>query len=199
MMRTEGFTLVELIIVVAILGILGAVALPTYQGHTAKAKVSAAKSNLHALRAQIELYKMQHEGVVPGNIYGAPAPIGTLVLQLEGTSRVTGHAVASKLPADPYLYGPYLRKIPENTFNGKSTIAYSTDFPTVTPLSIVIYLSKNPGTAGEARSAPSEHSLPTNQPTLSEPAWGPVGHQSDFPAKEAYSAGMALTANESLV
>jgi prepilin-type N-terminal cleavage/methylation domain-containing protein len=130
MMRREGFTLVELIIVVAILGILGAVALPTYQGHTAKARVSAAKGSLHALRAQIELYKMQHSGRLPGDVNGSQATTAALRRQFVGTSAQTGQAVDSRIPVDPFLYGPYIFKLPENTFNGKSNIAYSTDFAT---------------------------------------------------------------------
>jgi len=117
-------------IVVAILGILGAVVLPTYQGHASEAKVSSAKSNLHAMRAQIELYKMQHDGTLPGDLSGGAAPIATLTWQFTGTSTVTGAALPSKTPAGAYLYGPYLFKIPENQFNGKSNIAYSTAFAT---------------------------------------------------------------------
>lgn len=45
-----GFTLVELMIIVAILGILAAIALPEFQGHTQKARESTAKENLRLLR-----------------------------------------------------------------------------------------------------------------------------------------------------
>jgi len=129
-MRREGFTLVEMMIVVAILGILGAIVLPVYQGHTSEAKISSSKSNLHAMRAQIELYKMQHNGVLPGYISGAEISGGMLELQFIGTSEVTGLATASKTPAGTYLYGPYLMKVPVNPFNGDNRFAYSTDFAT---------------------------------------------------------------------
>jgi prepilin-type N-terminal cleavage/methylation domain-containing protein len=127
-MQREGFTLVEMMIVVAILGILGAIVLPVYQGHASEAKVSAAKSNLHAIRAQIELYKMQHNGGLPGYVSGAGIPEGMLELQFVGTSEVTGLPTDSKIPAGNYLYGPYLLDIPENPFNGKTAFRYSTDF-----------------------------------------------------------------------
>lgn len=129
-MRKNGFTLVELMIVVAILGILGAIVLPTYQSHASEAKISAAKSNLHTLRAQIELYKIQHEGSLPGYVSGAPIPEGMLELQFIGTSEVTGMPTESKAPAGTYLYGPYLVSIPSNPFNGESALTYSADFAT---------------------------------------------------------------------
>lgn len=115
-------------IVVAILGILGAIVLPTYQTNASEAKVSSAKSNLHTMRAQIELYKMQHNGTPPGTSSGNPVTSTTLEQQLVGTTTVDGAISWSKTRSDPHNYGPYLLKIPSNPFNNKSNIAYSTDF-----------------------------------------------------------------------
>lgn len=47
--KTEGFTLVELIVVIAILGILAAVAVPAYSGYLTKANNTAVMSELEAL------------------------------------------------------------------------------------------------------------------------------------------------------
>jgi len=123
-MKNKGFTLVELIIVVTILGIMAAIVIPTFQGNVATAKESASKTNLMTIRTQIELYKLQHNGVTPGYVNGAGAPIATVPLQLIGTTTVTGQASPSTVPADPFLYGPYLKKIPKNPFNNLSTISY---------------------------------------------------------------------------
>jgi len=89
-MREKGFTLVELLIVVAILGIMAAIVMPTFQGNVAQAKESASKSNLATLRTQIELYKLQHNGYPPGYVNGGAAPIATMQLQLIGTTTVAG-------------------------------------------------------------------------------------------------------------
>ena len=130
-MKNKGFSLVEIILVVAILGILGAIIFPTFQNHVTNAKESAIKSNLLTIRNQIEMYKFQHTGIPPGYVNGVEVSVDSLVLQLTATSSVTGAVSSSTIPTDSYFYGPYVRKIPENPYNGLSSIAYvsaGTDF-----------------------------------------------------------------------
>ena len=127
-MKNKGFTLVELIIVITILGIMAAIVIPTFQGNVATARESASKTNLMTIRTQLELYKLHHNGVPPGYINGAAAPTGFLILQFTATTTVTGAVSASTIPTDPYLYGPYLKSIPKNPFNNLSTILYAADF-----------------------------------------------------------------------
>ncbi len=60
----QGFTLIELMIVVAIIGILAAVAIPAYQDYTAKAKVANAISAVGALQTAVALCAQEAGGVL---------------------------------------------------------------------------------------------------------------------------------------
>jgi type IV pilus assembly protein PilA len=61
----KGFTLIELMIVVAIIGILAAVAIPQYQDYTVKAKLSKVQSTLAPVKTALALY-FQENGSFPG-------------------------------------------------------------------------------------------------------------------------------------
>ncbi|MBF0211704.1 MAG: prepilin-type N-terminal cleavage/methylation domain-containing protein [Desulfamplus sp.] len=58
----KGFTLIELMIVVAIIGILAAIAIPNFINYQCKAKQSEAKSNLGTIRSMQEAYFAEKNG-----------------------------------------------------------------------------------------------------------------------------------------
>ena len=66
-----GFTLVELMIVVIIVGILAAVAIPMYQGATERAKASEAVAALGTIRGAMRVYFAEHGTYdIPGLVVG---------------------------------------------------------------------------------------------------------------------------------
>jgi prepilin-type N-terminal cleavage/methylation domain-containing protein len=66
MRKNKGFTLVELVVVVMILGILAAVAAPKVMGTSAKAKDNGVKQTLAVIRDAIERYAAERGGALPG-------------------------------------------------------------------------------------------------------------------------------------
>lgn len=63
--RTRGFTLVEILIVVVILGILAAIVVPQFTNASQEATKGALASQLQTINSQIELYRVQHNGELP--------------------------------------------------------------------------------------------------------------------------------------
>ena len=116
----KAFSLVELIIVVAILGILAAVVIPTFKDNVKEAKESAAKDSLRILRNTIEYYAAQHSDIPPGYLNGSIFAIWYLPFQFKTYTDINGNA--SETASERYCYGPYLKDIPENPFNNQKGI-----------------------------------------------------------------------------
>jgi general secretion pathway protein G len=109
MRAKSGFTLVEILIVVVILGILAAIVIPQFTNASQEARESALVSDLQSVRSQIELYKIQHlKDALPG------AGEATFVQCMEGYTNKDGDIA---LQTDAGALGKYMEKIPVNPFS----------------------------------------------------------------------------------
>ena len=101
--RRAGFSLIELVIVIAILGILAAVAVPRMSRGAAGAPSSRLRADLATMRSALELYYVEHN-----NTYPAVADFSdALVNQF---TDVDGNLNATKTGV--FIYGPYLKEVP---------------------------------------------------------------------------------------
>jgi general secretion pathway protein G len=116
MKAEKGFTLVEILIVVVILGILAAIVIPQFTSASTEAKESALVSDIQAIRSQIELYKIHHNDNLPGT----QGPDFTTAM----TSKTNQDGVVDTSGGtDPtFRFGPYMRTIPINPFNDLNTV-----------------------------------------------------------------------------
>ncbi len=78
MKKQQGFTLIELMIVVAIIGILAAIAIPAYQDYTIRAQVSEGLSLAAGAKASVTEY-YQDRGFFPGNNTNAGLSVATTI------------------------------------------------------------------------------------------------------------------------
>ena len=118
----SGFTLVEILIVVVILGILAAIVIPQFSEASTQARTSSVQSNLQMIRSQIELYKIQHKDQIPGS------DSATFIANLTSQTDIDGGTVE----AGETAYGPYMQKWPTNALNDSDALEVSAAAATAT-------------------------------------------------------------------
>lgn len=112
--RHSGFTLVEILIVVIILGILAAIVIPQFTNASTDARNNSLTSQLQTLRNQIELYKVQHNDTWPTADNTAKGAWSW--------AKLTGKSDADGTINADGLLGPYLQQIPVNPVNNKTNV-----------------------------------------------------------------------------
>lgn len=109
--RKSAFSLVELVIVIVIIGIIAAIAVPRISRGAKGATQSAVRGDVAALRAAIDLYAAEHNGVFPGKNKADGTAGGTaadMISQLSSFSDINGKTGAYNASTG-IIYGPYLR------------------------------------------------------------------------------------------
>jgi len=118
--RTQrgGFTLVEILIVVIILGILAAIVIPQFTNASQDARKNSLTSQLQTIRSQLELYKLQHLDQLPpalvasGGADSSPACWADMTVKTNADHSTTGTP----------QFGPYLQAAPMNPLNNDSDV-----------------------------------------------------------------------------
>ena len=117
-----GFTLVEMLIVVAILGLLAAVAIPQFTSAKEDGRVAAMVSSLSILRTSVDSYWSQHDDF-PGQKNAE---------QFQNQLTKTTNKQGQVGQGNGFGYGPYLRRgiLPENPFTHTNTVKIVGQMPT---------------------------------------------------------------------
>jgi len=119
--RSNAFSLVELVLVVAIIGVLAAIAAPRFSNVAEDSTRNAVSASLANVRLAIDAYYAEH-GSYPGYSPGTTNPDNSaFVNQLTMYTNAQGDPSATY--GYPYIYGPYLRApFPTNPLNDLNTV-----------------------------------------------------------------------------
>jgi general secretion pathway protein G len=130
--KQSGFTLIEMLIVVIVLGILAAIVIPQIAVSTEDAKLNTLRTNLNTTRSAVELYYFQHNSIYPAGVLPGTKPVDvttlpeTFVAQLARYTDVDGNISNTKDAT--YKYGPYVKNgiVATNPYNDMKDVVIDT-------------------------------------------------------------------------
>ncbi len=98
----RGFTLIEIMVVITILGVLAALIVPRVVGRTDDAKIAAAKQDIASIMQALKLYRLDN-GRYPTTEQGLQALIAKPTLEpVPGNWKQGGYIERSSVPVDPW-------------------------------------------------------------------------------------------------
>lgn len=95
--RIQGFTLLELLVVMVILGLLAGYVAPKYFGQVGKSEIKVARAQIDAFEKALDQYRLD-TGRYPGTAQG----MGALVIQPANEPKWQGPYLKKALPPDPW-------------------------------------------------------------------------------------------------
>lgn len=102
----RGFTLLELLVVMVIIGLLVSIVGPRYFGQLGKSEVNTAKAQINALKKALDVYRLD-----TGHYPDAQAGLGALLVAPANESKWKGPYLQKNIPNDPWDK-PYIYRIP---------------------------------------------------------------------------------------
>jgi general secretion pathway protein G len=118
--KSGGFTLIEILIVVIILGILAGIVIPQFSNATTSSKTGSVQTTAQTLRSSVQLYYCQHSDTLPPS-----ANFWTLMMS-QTDSKGVAYNSATSLDGP---FGPYLQSIPSNALNLSTAVIDSHTLP----------------------------------------------------------------------
>jgi type IV pilus assembly protein PilA len=105
----RGFTLIELLLVILIIAILAAIAIPSFLNQRAKGYDAASKTNLNTAATAMQAYSTEHNGAFPASVdthNGSSDPLVAVEPSLNNAPYVTGSSTANGYTLTSTAAGP---------------------------------------------------------------------------------------------
>jgi general secretion pathway protein G len=104
--QEQGFTLLELLVVMVIIGLLVSIVGPRYFGQLGKSEVKVAKAQIEAIRKAVDIYRLDN-GHYPEQAIG----LGALLIAPQTDTKWKGPYLQKEIPTDPWEHA-YIYRFP---------------------------------------------------------------------------------------